>query len=176
MHEWLEAIDPPAGLRAWGLRFETLDRAFEDCPRAEWRLWLAKYHATTDQEHLRCARAALHVARVALASVPDAPAAAASTLAMAEQWAVTRSLAEGYEAALQALGEGPVPDLVRCAAWFADFEACVGLDGASNVEDLFHDVGLLLRQVRDAAHEASTLARLAADLRVILPTLVLRGG
>lgn len=175
MQPWLDlqVVDAPDGMLEWSRGYPTLEDAFAGCPSAEWRLWLATYHATSDAEHLRCARAALHVARVAMEGLP-APAIAAEVLDRAERWAVNRSQDEGYAEALEALeavsGTSPLPALVRCAAWFADFEACVGIDGAANVRDLFVEACALVRKSAGGAGEAALLQRLASELRTQLPT------
>jgi len=177
VEQWLDELDGclPGGLLEWSRGFDTLAQAFVECPHAEWRLWLATYLATTDEEHLCCARAALHVAHTVVARLPAPQPLATHALELAERWAVTRSRDEGYEEAMQALDEScgasvpSVPDLVRSAMWFADFEACVGVDGACNVTDLFVDVRALARSLGGATLEESLLRVLAEDLRTMLP-------
>ena len=177
MEEWLDEIDGdlPEGLLEWSRGFDTLALAFAACPHAQWRLWLATYLATTDEEHRCCAQAALRVARALVGSLPAPQPLATRALELAERWAVTRSRDEGYEDAMQALDEAcgasmpSLAGLVRSAVWFADFEACVGIDGACNVTDLFVDARALAQSVGGAAVEESLLLVLAEDLRTMLP-------
>jgi hypothetical protein len=182
MEAWIEdAAHPtcaPPGFIEWARRFATASDSWETCPRAEWRLWLAALLARAPDEQLHCAKAALHVARRLAGLWSSSPAQARAAIESAEQWAVTRRTDDEHFERLEAIKDwtgtplGEVGSLVVSAAWFADFEACVGIDAACNAMDLFASADALARHLGDAAFVDRVFVELNGELKTMLFAVV----
>jgi hypothetical protein len=66
----------------------------------------------------------------------------------------------------------PVAAIVTPAAWFADFEACVGIDAACNAIDLVDAVSKLARDVGDDASLRRPIGELNEQPRVMFSGIV----
>jgi hypothetical protein len=174
MEPWLDDLSPtcaPAGFLAWSRGYATWEEGWDPCPHAEWRLWLAELLASDPARQLECARAAFHVARTMIALVPNAGGLASRVLDLAEVLATRRWVDDEY---LDALDEVQKPttmphsalgQIVHAAAWFASFDACIGVDGACNVIDLFAAARELAQHV---GAEERVFSQLDEDLRSML--------
>lgn len=182
MEAWIEdAASPecaPAGFIEWARTFATASDSWQTCPRAEWRLWLAAFLARTPDEQVHCAKAALHVARRLTALMSAAPVQARLAIDSAEQWAVTRQTDDVHFERIEELKDWAgapleqVGALVTTAAWFADFEACVGIEAACNAMDLFTEANALALHLGDATFVESVFSELNEELRALLFAVV----
>jgi hypothetical protein len=171
---WIDRLSPhcaPKGFLEWSRAYETWEEGWDACPDPEWRLWLAILLASDAAKQLECARAAFHVARTMIALVPDARPLVGQVIDLSEEWAETRSTDDPLFDAVDELDEPTtmpheaLHTVVGCAAWFADFEACAGVDGACNAIDLFtaaRELALYL------GVEGRVLPQLAQELRAML--------
>jgi hypothetical protein len=182
MEAWIEAAAQPEcappGFIEWAQQFATASESWATCPLAEWRLWLAALLARSPDEQLHCAKAALHVGRRMLALLSSSPSQARLAIDSAEQWAVTRQTDDVQFERLEEIKEwtgtplGELGSLLTSAAWFADFEACVGIDAACNAMDLFAAADALARHLGDATFVDRVFAQLNEELRAMLFAVV----
>jgi hypothetical protein len=182
MEAWIEEMMQPAyappGLGDWAREFPSAYDGWDACPDAEWRLWLAAYLGRTRDEQLLCAKAACLVARRIMAMSPSLPEEARIAIDSAEQWALTRETDDPHFERLERMRDwkgsplAALADLTNSAAWFADFEACVGIEAACNAKDLFAAARELALHFETPAGVETLFRELNEELRVLLRGVV----
>lgn len=109
---------------------------------------------------------------------PSLPEEARAAMDSAEQWALTRETDDPHFERLERIRDwegSPLAELAvltTSAAWFADFEACVGIEAACNAKDLFAAARKLALHFGSPVAAESLFRDLNEELRALLRGVV----